>query len=176
MRWLVITFVIAGCTTTPQQTPATDRLACYGCHQTEYETAPQSVSACVKKPVHDPALGYTTNCYTCHGATAPAPSPDPNVTLAGWCPAVDPMTDPKHHDVFLISKGSHAGFDCRDCHVALPGGQTLTSAAAPQPIECTTCHWHDKGLTDPRHLGNGSYKYGPSTCLADGCHGGGQRQ
>jgi hypothetical protein len=174
MRSIVIALLILlGCTSS--QPPATDRLDCYSCHQAEYETAQLSVSACTKKPVHDPALGYTTNCYTCHGTVTADPDPDPTITRSGWCPAIDP-TDPAHHDVFRIATGSHTGFDCGDCHVARVVGQSLTSTSTPQPTECTSCHWHDRAQTDPHHVGKSGYTYGPATCLASDCHGGGQRQ
>jgi hypothetical protein len=172
MRTLLITFAI-GCT--GSQPAATDRLDCYSCHQAEYETAQAAVSACTKKPVHDPMLGYTTNCYTCHGTATADPDPDPAITRSGWCPAVDP-TDALHHEVFRIATGSHTGFDCGDCHVARVAGESLTDTRTPQPLGCTSCHSHDREQTDPHHLGNGDYTYGPATCLASGCHGGGQRQ
>jgi hypothetical protein len=172
MRWLLVTVVI-GCT--GSQPAATDRLACYSCHQAEYETAQSAVSACTKKPVHDPTHGYTTNCYTCHGTATAVPDPDPTIIRSGWCPAVDP-TDPAHHEVFRIATGSHTGFDCGDCHLARVAGQSLPDTTTPQPLGCTSCHWHDQVQTDAHHLGNGDYTYGPATCLASGCHGGGQRQ
>ena len=172
MRWLLITFAI-GCT--GSQPGATDRLDCYSCHQAEYETAQLSLSACTKKPRHDPALGYTTSCYTCHGTATADPDPDPAITRSGWCPAVDP-TDPAHHDVFRIATGSHTGFDCGDCHLARVAGQSLTSTSTPQPLGCTSCHWHDRAQTDAHHLGKSGYTYGPATCLASDCHGGGHRQ
>jgi hypothetical protein len=172
---LAIVIVVALTSCTGAQPAATDRLACYGCHQAEYETAQLTVSACTKKPVHDPALGYTTNCYTCHGTATPAPDPDPRITRSGWCPAVEP-SDPVHHDVFRIATGSHTGFDCGDCHVARVVGVSLTTTAIPMPIECTSCHAHDQGHVDPHHLGNGAYTYGPATCLLSGCHDKGHRQ
>lgn len=176
MRLLLVALLV-GCT--GSQPPATDRLACYGCHQAEYESVQAGqfpMSACTKKPVHDPALGYTTDCYTCHGTATPAPSADPAVTLSGWCPAVDPIGDPVRHEVFRISTGSHAGYDCGDCHVQRVAGQSLVDASTPQPIWCTTCHAHDQGKTDAHHLGNGDYTYSPTSCLMAGCHGGGERQ
>jgi hypothetical protein len=177
MRCALLCLVWLGCT--GARPPATDRLACYGCHQAEYDNAQMGqfpASACSKKPVHDPALGYTTECYTCHGTVAPDPSPDPTVTLSGWCPAVDPVSDPKRHDVFRIATGSHAGFDCGDCHVQRVAGKSLANADIPQPIWCTTCHTHDRAATDAHHLGNGGYSYSETSCLALGCHGGGLRQ
>jgi len=170
MRSLLIALTI-GCTSSQPQ--ATDRLDCYSCHQTEYENAQLAVSACTKKPVHDPALGYTTNCYTCHGTVAA--DPDPAIARSGWCPAVDPV-DSSHHGVFRIATGSHTGFDCGDCHVARVAGQSLADTSTPQPIECTSCHWHDRARTDPHHNGNGRYTYGPATCLASDCHDRGHRQ
>jgi hypothetical protein len=173
MRSLLIALTI-GCTS--PHPPATDRLDCYSCHQTEYETAQASISACMKKPDHI-ALGYGTNCYACHGTVAGEPNPDPTLTRSGWCPAVDPSSP---HDVFRIATGSHTGFDCGDCHVALVVGQSLIDASTPQPIECTTCHWHDQDQTDPHHVGKSGYTYSPpgapTSCLASNCHGGGQRQ
>jgi hypothetical protein len=179
MRSLLIAFLI-GCTASP---PATDRLDCYSCHQTEYDNErlhPQlTVSACTKKPVHDPTLGYTTNCYTCHGTITADPDPDPMITRSGWCPAIDPpptASDPAPHNVFNIATGSHTGFDCGNCHAApgLVAGVSLTSASIPLPLQCTTCHWHDQAQTDPRHVGKSGYSYGPATCLASECHGRGR--
>ena len=173
MRSSVIALLILlGCTSS--QPPATDRLDCYSCHQAEYETAQLSISACTKKPDHM-ALGYSTNCYTCHGTVTADPDPDPMITRSGWCPAIDP-TDPAHHGVFRIATGSHTGFDCGDCHVARVVGQSLTSTSTPQPIECTSCHWHDRAQTDPHHVGKSGYTYEPSSCVKSDCHGGGRRQ
>ena len=93
---------------------------------------------------------YATTCFQCHGTTA-------------WCPA------DATHDKFDITRASHAGWDCADCHLAI----TYDPPAVPDPtqITCITCHSHDQGRTDARHLANGRYKYGPATCLAAGCHG-----
>ncbi|MEO8846782.1 MAG: hypothetical protein ABI591_19175 [Kofleriaceae bacterium] len=176
MKYLAIVLVISCTNAHPA---ATDRLDCVSCHQAEYASAQMgmfAVSSCTKKPVHDPALGYTTNCYTCHGTATPDPDPDPAIQLSGWCPAVDPVSDPVQHGVFRIATGSHVGFDCGDCHTQRIAGQSLTSAIAPNPIECTSCHWHDQAQTDPRHTGNSNYTYGPATCVASECHGGGLRQ
>lgn len=174
MRHALIALVSFGCV--GSQPPATDRLDCIGCHQTEYDTVsagPYVLSACAKRPVHDPALGYTTSCYACHGTALPDPTSAAGVIQSGWCPAVDPIADPVRHDVFRIASGSHAGFDCGDCHVDRVAGQ---SAFVQQPIWCTTCHTHDKAATDAHHLGNSDYTYSPTSCLASNCHGGGRRQ
>jgi len=139
--------VAAACTTTHTEV---DRLDCNSCHATEYDTAPQVVSPCA--PTDHVQAGYSRTCSDCHGTAA-------------WCPA-EPT-----HDQFRISSGSHAGWDCADCHLSIE--YDPPSIPDPNQITCTSCHWHDQDRTDPRHLGNGDYEYTPSSCLR--CHGRGRR-
>lgn len=102
---------------------------------------------------------YAATCYQCHGTTS-------------WCPAVKAAT--QTHPKFDLTKASHAGWDCADCHLSI----TYDPPAIPDPtmIACTNCHWHDQAQTDPHHVGKSNYVYGPATCLASECHGGGRRQ
>lgn len=127
-----------------------DRTGCNACHATEYDRAPVTVSACTEKPDHV-ALGYPRTCASCHGTTA-------------WCPA-----DAKHTK-FDLTRPSHAGWDCADCHLSIT--YDPPAIAAPEMIRCTGCHWHDQARVDPNHVGNSNYQYGPATCLAAECHGG----
>src|SRR6185312_5988593 len=121
-----------------------DRMGYNDSHATEYDTAATAISAC--QPTDHMALGYPRTCSNCHGTTA-------------WCPA-DAM-----HTKFNIKTGSHAGWDCADCHTSITYNPPHVDE---KPIDCIDCHWHDKARTDAIHLGKGDYAYAPDSCLR--CH------
>lgn len=139
---------LIGCTSTSSP-PATDRTDCLSCHTVPAPTDPPSSSFCAQ-PDHS-TFADPTACSSCHGTTA-------------WCPA------DASHTKFNLTSGSHAGWDCASCHLAITyDPPAITDATA---IDCTNCHWHDQARVDPYHVGKSGYVYGPATCLAAGCHGG----
>ncbi|MBL9015752.1 MAG: hypothetical protein JNL83_16325 [Myxococcales bacterium] len=153
MRAVCLVAVFLGALTacsTPQHAEV-DRTACDTCHTADYDTAavPAPMSAC--SPTDHVALGYSRACADCHGTTS-------------WCPA------DATHTRFDLRSRAHAGWDCADCHASI----TYQPPAVPDPaqIQCTGCHWHSAGKTDPKHLGNGDYTYAPASCVA--CHPGGR--
>lgn len=148
MRALLVLCLLAGCTA--HSATEKDRTDCNGCHATEYDTAPQAVTAC--KPTDHVALGYPRTCYQCHGTSS-------------WCPA-NTM-----HTKFDITSTSHAGYDCADCHQSITYDPPHIDE---KPIDCIDCHAHDQSRTDAVHLGNGGYTYTGDSCLI--CHGPGGRQ
>ena len=97
-----------------------------------------------QRPDHA-ARGFPRDCYRCHGTVR-------------WSRAVTT------HATYPIDVAPHAGGDCADCHAREDD---------PHAIDCTNCHAHTQGRTDIFHLGNGSYAYGPATCLR--CHLRGRR-
>jgi len=140
MRALLV-IVLAACSTSHS---TVDRTDCNSCHATEYDTAPQIAGVCT--PTDHMAKGYPRTCSNCHGTTA-------------WCPA-----DPSHTK-FNIKTGSHAGWDCADCHTSITYDPPHIDE---QPINCINCHWHDQSRTDAIHFGKGGYTYTPDSCLR--CH------
>jgi hypothetical protein len=108
-----------------------DRLDCNSCHASDYDGTSDHA-----------AKGYPRTCYHCHG-------------LSDFKEAV------AEHDAFAISRAPHAGWDCRDCHLA---------TTDRKQISCTGCHWHDEARTRPYHLGVSGFEYAPASCLR--CHGG----
>lgn len=152
-RILALMIVLAGCTSS-HSTTVSARTDCSTCH-----TAP-AVADPVAAPckVQDHST-FPTTCYQCHGTTQ-------------WCPAVPPATG---HPDFDITRSSHAGWDCANCHL----GNLYSPPTLPvkgDPLTCISCHWHSQDRTDPNHLGKSNYTYGPTTCLQAGCHGPGGRQ
>ena len=135
---------------TSHTAPAADRTGCNDCHATEYDTAPQMMTAC--KPTDHVALMYPRTCSDCHGTSA-------------WCPA-----DANHY-MFDIKSESHAGWDCADCHPSISYNPPHIDVMPS--VDCTDCHFHDKARTDSIHLGKGGYTYTPDSCLM--CHAGGGR-
>ena len=142
MRTLLV-IALVGCTAS--HTASTDRTDCVSCHALPALTDPGPPPACA---LTDHAL-YATTCADCHGTTA-------------WCPAA--LT----HRMFDLTRTSHAGWDCADCHLSI----TYDPPAVPDvtAIDCTNCHWHDRARVDPFHIGKSGYVYGPATCLASECH------
>ena len=144
---IALAFALAACTSS--HVPDTDRTDCVTCHAQPALTDPSPPPACT---LTDHAT-YPTTCANCHGTTA-------------WCPA-DAM-----HTKFSLTRASHAGWDCADCHLAIT--YAPPAVTDPTAIACTNCHWHDRARVDPFHVGKGGYTYGPATCLAPACHGGGR--
>ena len=141
---IVLILALIGCTSSHLDTDRTD---CVSCHAMPTLADPAPPPACT---LTDHSL-YATTCFTCHGTTA-------------WCPA-----DPRHTK-FDLTRTSHAGWDCADCHLAITyDPPAVTDATA---ITCTSCHSHDRARVDAFHTGKSGYVYGPATCLASGCHGG----
>jgi nitrate/TMAO reductase-like tetraheme cytochrome c subunit len=146
MRVLAFVLIVTGCTSA--HAPAVDRTNCVGCHTAPVVTDPVP-APCAQKD----HTSYATTCYACHGTVA-------------WCPA-----DGKH-TAFDLTRPSHAGWDCADCHLAITYDPPVVTD--PKQITCTSCHWHDKDRTDPFHVGNSDYSYRPASCLQ--CHGPGGRR
>jgi hypothetical protein len=124
------------------------RTDCVTCHPVPLVTDPAPPPCMVTD--HS---SFPMTCGTCHGTTA-------------WCPA-DAM-----HTQFPLT-GSHEGWNCADCHLAISYDPPVV--VDPTAITCIDCHWHEQARVDPYHIGKSGYSYGPRTCLAPECHGGGQR-
>lgn len=125
----LIAGVVLPACASPHDLALVDRLDCDTCHAELYDSAPIHVER-----------GYARECYACHG------------TLA-WT-RVD-----ARHDRFPIGRGSHAGYDCSDCHLSTDDSTDIT---------CIDCHEHREGRVRPFHLGNSEFQYTPSSCYP--CH------
>lgn len=137
------TFALSACTD-PHAAPAVDPLDCVACHQSQFDAVPAHANE-----------GASISCWTCHGTT-------------GWYPIVPRIgSDPRRHSWFRIERGSHAGYDCWQCHLETTPEDPYDDPA-PNAVSCTGCHSHTAGRTDPLHLGNGDYSYEPKSCLR--CH------
>jgi len=149
---LAMVGLAVGCTSADPMVEA--RTDCATCH-----TAPAATDSVMAPCSAQDHSTYPSTCYDCHGTTQ-------------WCPAM-PAAMP--HSAFNITGGSHAGWDCSDCHLAL----SYNPPALPvkgDALTCIDCHWHTQERTDPNHIGKSDYSYGPVTCLQSGCHGNGGRQ
>lgn len=148
MRPSCLAFVLLSCSD-PHAPPEVERLDCVGCHESQFDAVPAHASE---------NAGHS--CWTCHGTT-------------GWYPLV-PVEGggTRRHSWFRIARGDHAGWDCWQCHI-----ETTPEDPFDAPTEgdysCTGCHDHTAGRTDPLHLGNDDYTYGPKTCRHCHGHGGG---
>ena len=110
--------------------------ACASCHQGDYDAT--------TNPAHA-ALGFSTQCQTCHNTTA-------------WAGATF------DHDTqnFPIYSGVHAGkwADCATCH---------TNSTNFTQFTCFSCHPHsDQAKTDENHSSVGGYSYNSQACYT--CH------
>lgn len=150
-RWSVLALaaLAMGCSD-GHAPPEADRLDCASCHLGEYEANPGA---------HEPQ-GASTRCYECHGT-------------GGWYAVV---SNPDRHNrnrdgrrMFRIEEGDHAGFDCFQCHVDPDLEDPFNPVPRPATeFQCTGCHAHTKGRTDPRHLGFDDYEWESHECLE--CH------
>ncbi len=149
---ILLAILVVGCSSS--HTTISARTDCSTCHTAPAVTDPVAAPCSVQD--HST---YAATCYQCHGTTQ-------------WCPAVPAAMG---HPDFDITRASHAGWDCADCHPArVDDPPTLPGKG--DPLTCISCHWHSQDETDPRHLGKSNYTYGPTTCLQQGCHGRGGRQ
>ena len=110
--------------------------ACAACHQADYDAT--------TNPSHS-ALGFSTQCQTCHGT-------------ASWAGATF------DHDSrnFPIYSGTHAGkwANCSTCH---------TNANDFTQFTCFSCHPHsDQAGTDSHHSSVSGYSYTSQACYS--CH------
>ena len=125
------------------------KVACANCHiGGRYAGTPTDCYSCHKteyQTVTNPnhiAAAFPTTCETCHNTTA-------------WTGAT--FT----HTWFPIYSGTHLGkwTTCADCHTN-PSNYTV--------FTCTSCHAHDKSVTDPKHSGVRNYVYNSTSCYS--CH------
>ena len=93
---------------------------CYSCHRSEYEAT--------TAPAHR-AVGFGTNCETCHSITA--------IRFEGTF---------DHSTTGFVLVGAHAAQPCAACHT----GNRFSNTAA----QCVSCHQQDfRAATNPNHTG-----------------------
>ncbi len=116
---------------------------CASCHARDWSRAALT-------SVDHAALGFSTDCRSCHDA---------------W--GFERGRFPGHDACFELSGGPHARIACLDCHTTLRGaggGGTCSTNTA----SCTGCHEHACGEMDDEHQGVPGYQCRDRKCYE--CH------
>lgn len=116
---------------------------CDACHLDDYDRTALTF-------IDHKTAGFSTDCLSCH---------DP------W--SFRPAKFPEHDVCFNVSRGSHAGIRCQQCHTAL-ASSVVTGACSTGTASCTGCHTHEESQTASEHVGVPGYDYQDAKCYS--CH------
>ena len=118
-------------------------VACVACHRADFDGA-------ALKSIDHVAVGFGTECQTCHSTTS-----------------FFPARFDAHDLCFVVSTGSHRGLRCAQCHSSTVGLR-LNGACNTQTTTCTSCHTHDCSRSDPLHANVMGYACANQKCYQ--CH------
>ena len=118
-------------------------VACVSCHRADFNGA-------ALRSIDHVAAAFGTECQSCH-------------TTDSFFPA----RFDAHDACFVVSKGSHRGLQCAQCHPTVVGLRLTGTCTAPTTT-CTTCHTHECARTDRQHPNVMGYLCADAKCYQ--CH------
>jgi hypothetical protein len=118
-------------------------LDCASCHRNDARAA-------AAVTVNHNRAPFTANCQGCHTPIS-----------------FKPATFAQHDKCFPVSRGSHAGVRCLECHTKV-AGENFTGDCDGVPVRCAECHTHRAAVEDKRHAEVPGYAHRTERCVV--CH------